>query len=30
LRVAVKQHKGEESLLELGDEELDLALGLVT
>lgn len=30
LRVAVKRHKGEESLLELGDEELDLALGLVT
>ena len=30
LRAAVKRHKGEESLLELSDEELDLALGLVT
>lgn len=30
LRAAVKRHKGEESLLELGDEELDLALGLIT
>ena len=27
LRVAVKRHKGEESLLELGDEELDLEIG---
>jgi ATP-dependent DNA helicase RecG len=30
LRAAVKRHKGEESLLELGEEELDLALGLIT
>ncbi|QNI63515.1 RNA-binding domain-containing protein [Synechococcus sp. A15-44] len=30
LRAAVKRHRGEASLLELGDDELDLALGLVT
>jgi ATP-dependent DNA helicase RecG len=30
LRAAVKRHRGEAALLQLGDDELDLALGLVT